>query len=489
MVHQIARHFIQLLNRATAFFGLRDSRTARWAARVFPEKRIRWHAARLLGCAGEIDKCFLRIAAALETLAGRSSKLVDGARRLLKCSEGWDGDRFIFQEAVDIMKRPLEFNDECLGITARVDESLASVAARIGRLERFQAQLEDSLKPLRILQIMFRIESASAPREILTLFVSLSEEIAHLMQQMATLIGREFQAIESTAVTVQDVRARIEALHARQRETQRRRAEIQSSMDALALQIQEDKVRDQRLIGASEAMAAKVSGMVSALQYQDILNQRLQHVMAGLGDMAEQSNELGRAASGDALCFMRDVGRVESAQIEGVAEALDGAMERLRNALDGLAQEARGLSQATRNAGAADRMSQVLLETIRENTALAESTALQTSEIRAQLEPICGLLGNLTGSILALSARIRLISLNAQIQAAQAGEGTGLEILACRARTIADEIVAEVANLAGELQDLKQTLKPIWMRLPVPRRAAPSLWVCCARTERGRKAV
>jgi hypothetical protein len=100
----------------------------------------------------------------------------------------------------------------------------------------------------------------------------------------------------------------------------------------------------------------------------------------------------------------------------------------------------------------------VLSETIRENTRLVESTALHTGQIRAALEPIGGMLGNLTGSILALSARIRMISLNAQIQAAQAGDGTGLEILAGRARIIADEIVVEVAALAGELQDLKQNL-------------------------------
>jgi len=453
MLPGIVRSLVEFLKRASAVLSRRDSRTARWAAGAFPKERIRWHAAQLSACAGKIDKCFLRTAAALEGLAGRTSKLVNASRRLLQCAEGREGDRFVFQEALDVIERPLDFNDECLRITAGVDESLASVATRIGTLGRFQARLEDSLKPLRILQIMFRIESASAPREILTLFVSLSEEIAHLMEQMATLIGSEFDAIESTAATVGELRARIGTLCARQRAVQTRRAGIRSSMEALTLQIEEDKVRDLQLIGAGEAIAAKTAEMVGALQYQDILNQRLQHVIEGLGDLAQRSH-----ASGDALCFMRDALRVESAQIGGAAEALDGAMERLKSSLDGLAQEAGGLGHAGAGSGAAERMIQVLLATIRENTALAESTALQTAEIRAALEPVCSLLGNLTGTILGLSARIRLISLNAQIQAAQAGDGTGLEVLAGRARNIADQIVMEVARLAGELQDLKQTL-------------------------------
>jgi hypothetical protein len=461
MVHRIVRSLSRFIKHATAFLTCRDARIARWAAGAFSEKRILWNSARLSGCAHQMEQCFLRISTALEGLAGRSSTLVEGSRRLLQISQGRHGDVFVFQAAVDVMERPLDFNEECLEITARVDADLESVAARIGRLDRFQSKLDASLAPLRILEIMFRIESASARPEILTLFVSLSSEIARLMEQMATLIAREFEAIECTAATVGDVVARVRQLHSRQRGAQRRRGEIQSSMAALGVQIEEDKVRDQRLIRASESILGKISGMVGALQYQDILNQRLQHVIEAFAEMAEQSRALTSGSSGDVLCFMRDASRVEAAQLEGVFEALGDTMERLHVSLAGLAEEARGVgagSAAGADGSAADRMVRVLLDTIQENTELIESTLGQTAAIRAALEPIGGLLGNLTGSILKLSARIRLISLNAQIQAAQAGEGTGLEILACRARTIAEEIVAQVAELAAELEDLKHAL-------------------------------
>ena len=466
MLHRILRSLSQFIKQATAFLTCRDARTARWAAGAFSEKRVLWNRTRVSGCACQIDKCFLRISAALEGLAGRSSTLVAGSRRLLHASQGRDGDASVFQAAIDVMERPLSFNDECVEITARVEADLESVAVRIGRLHRFQAKLDASLAPLRILEIMFRIESASAPPGILALFVSLSSEIARLMEQMATLIAREFEAIENTAVTVGEVAARVRRLHARQSGAQRRRGEIQSSMAALGAQIEEDQVRDQRLIGATESIQGKISGLVGALQYQDILNQRLQHVIEGLAEMAKQSRALSSGASGDVLCFMRDAPRVEAAQLEDVGDTLGDIMERLRVSLDGLAEEARGVGAGSAAAGsaaamdgrAADRMVRVLLDTLQENTELIESTSTQTGEIRAALEPIGGLLGNLTGSILGLSARIRLISLNAQIQAAQAGEGTGLEILACRARTIAEEIVAQVAELAAELEGLKHAL-------------------------------
>ncbi len=467
MLSRVAAGLRSLFENTVAFLTRREARTARWVTHAFSEKRILWNRARLQGCAGQLEKCFLRISAALEGLAGRSSTLVEGSRRLLKCSHGEDGDSSVFQAAIDVMERPLDFNDECLEVTARVDADLASVADRIGKLHRFQEKLDASIAPLKILEIMFRIESASAPPEILTLFVSLSAEIAHLMEQMATLIAREFEAIRSTAATVGEVAARVRVLHDGQRWARRRRGDIEASMAAIGLQIEEDQVSDRRLIAASESMQAKIAGMVGALQYQDILNQRLQHVTEGLADMAAQSRALTRGTAGDILYFMRDASRVESAQLEGIRETLDGAMESLRVSLDGLAEEARDVGAGSAvgagaasavDGSAADRMVRVLVNTIQENTELIESTSTQTGDIRGALEPIGGLLGSLTGSILGLSARIRLISLNAQIQAAQAGEGTGLEILACRARTIAEEIVMQVAELAGELDDLKRTL-------------------------------
>lgn len=462
MVSCIAARLKNLIQCACACLTRRDARTGAWAAQALSGKRILWRRTRLSACATRLEHCFARVSTALDSLAGRSSALVDCSRRLL------NGESSIFQSAIDTMERPLNFNDECLGITARVDQSLALVADRIGRLHRFKLKLDRNMAPLKILQTMFRIESAGSPPGIRSLFVSLSAEIEHLMGQMSELIGRQFEAIGSTEVTVLDVAARVRVLHARQTKAAKGRTGIQRSMSRLESQFEEDKVRDQDLVSASQAISGKIAGMVGALQYQDILNQRLQHVIQGLTDMAEESRNLSRGAivskHGDALCFLRDASRVESAQLEEVEEVLDGAVADLRKALAGLAQAARHMGPQCITAGSAspgaslDGMIRVLLETIQENTELIESTTRETCEIAAALEPIGGLLGNLTGSILNLSARIRLIALNAQVQAAQADEGTGLEVLACNARSVADEMAAHVEQIADELAALKQEL-------------------------------
>lgn len=461
----ISRHALklkQLLQRFADLVTRRQARTGRWAARAFPAKRIHWHRTRLSGGAGQLEKCFVHLSAALEGLAGRSASLLNGSRKLLQYSLGREGDTSIFESAIAVMERPLDFNDECLQITARVERNLLQVAGRIGRLQSLKANLDKSLAPLSILETMFRIESASSPPEVLSLFVSLSAEIELLMGQMSTLIAREFDSIESTGKTVNDVSARVRQLHRRQTDAGKRRASIAESLRRLDAQLETDKVHQIRLVAATQAISGKLSGMVGALQYQDILNQRLQHVLTGLAGIAGQSRKAENNASADALCFLRDASKVEAAQLTGVEDVLNGAVETLRSSLDGLAEEMRDLSADwvlsdgdVAPGAAVNGMIQVLLETIRENTELIVSTSAQSRDIRSVLEPIGGLLGNVTASILGISARIRMIALNAQIQATQGGNGTGLEVLACRARNIAEEIAHQVGEISAELAAIK----------------------------------
>ncbi|HWE52039.1 MAG TPA: hypothetical protein VG273_19760 [Bryobacteraceae bacterium] len=443
----------------------RVARTARWVQHALPGNRIQWHRSRLDDFAAGLETRFVHVSARLENLAGESAQLLDSSRKLLKYSLGHD-DASTFQAAVAIMEKPLEFNEECLGITEKLDRNLALVAVRIGRLHRFRSALDASIAPLKILQTMFRIESAASSPEIQSLFTSLSAEIERLLFSMSTMIAREFEAIERTGATVRDVIARLEGVRFLQVKAQARRSQIAESLQKLEAQIETNKEKDVRLIGATQAVAGKVAGMVAALQYQDILNQRLQHVLEGLGSLAERLQALRGNNCIAELNFVRDASKVESAHLEDVESVFGGAVETLRSSLESLAEEMGGLDRqcirmdgVESSSAACDGMVQVLLDSIGENLELTELSSARSEEIFAVLEPIGSLLGNLTGSILELSARIRLIALNAQIQAAQAGDGSGLEVLSSQTRSIAEEIARIVTDIAAELAVLKEGLK------------------------------
>jgi hypothetical protein len=150
---------------------------------------------------------------------------------------------------------------------------------------------------------------------------------------MSTLVAREFEAIESTGATVNDASARLRVLHTRQASAQKRRSEIEDSLVRLDGQLEADKLKDMRLVEATKAVSEKISGMVSALQYQDIRNQRIEHVTRGLGNIADQWQALEGNPGPEALYFLRDASRVESAQLEDVEGVFAGALGKPRTAL------------------------------------------------------------------------------------------------------------------------------------------------------------
>jgi hypothetical protein len=157
---------------------------------------------------------------------------------------------------------------------------------------------------------------------------------------------------------------------------------------------------------------------------------------------------------------------VEARQLKDIETILDQTIATMVQTLGDLSSEIGGLSNecvllngVESSSGACDGMVQTLLETFDENLLLIETTSDQSDAICSVLEPIRGLLGSLTGNILDLSAQIRLIALNAQVQAVQAGAGTGLEVLSDHTRSIAEEMARIVASVATELDALKEGLK------------------------------
>lgn len=152
MFPRLAAESKRLIRRVADLMLRRAARTSRWVQHALPGNRIQWHRRRLDDFAAKLEKRFLHVSTRLEDLAGKSAQLLDSSRQLLKYSLGQD-DASTFQSAVAVMERPMNFNDECLGITDKLDRNLALVAVRIGRLHHFKSTLDASIAPLRICRL------------------------------------------------------------------------------------------------------------------------------------------------------------------------------------------------------------------------------------------------------------------------------------------------------------------------------------------------
>jgi hypothetical protein len=119
-----------------------------------------------------------------------------------------------------------------------------------------------------------------------------------------------------------------------------------------------------------------------------------------------------------------------------------------------------------------DGMVQVLVETIEEVRNLVSATVASAAEAYELLRPLGGLASDLTGVVRSISARMHLVGLNVQVQAAWAVDqrnGSGLEVLSARtteisreanciseaAATQLDELAAGLADTVGAFGQLK----------------------------------
>lgn len=111
---------------------------------------------------------------------------------------------------------------------------------------------------------------------------------------------------------------------------------------------------------------------------------------------------------------------------------------------------------------------QLSLEMLADVDALISEVVRCSREFYDSVEPVGRLTTGLTGALEQLANKMRLIALNAQVQAVQIGDGTGLEVLAAQTAGVsadtsglAESIASDIERLAGTVQVLTAAFRTI----------------------------
>ncbi len=412
---------------------------------------------------------FLRIGRSLDQLSSLGDRVVGDGEELLRLASGQTQEDDILRGSIDQLQHPITALDANLTQAAEVVAHLRSHQKMIGDVRHLEATLNDIVAPLRFIQTAFRIESAGLAPETRAVFVALTRDIEHLHGQVVGLFAEQFQSLARAEAQIAALVKRLEPqIRAHQKRADRKRATIEEALTGLRESLEENARRDIRLADAARGLQAGIGEVVRAVQFQDITSQKLQHVDSAIQEMAVRLAELpGRgpaagAAEWSAACaFLNQASRVQIAQIHGVQEELRNAEEKIHGALEAIVSRADEVDHeclTLRNFRTisieGDGVVQVVLNSLADFGQVVEQTCQMQAEVHETLVPLGGMASNLTGVILGLSQSIRLIALNAQIQAAHIGAGTGLEVLSQRTCQIADQATAANAEAAEALERL-----------------------------------
>ena len=418
---------------------------------------------------GDLEAQFLEIGNHLEKLSTFSSRVVDTGEQLLRLATGQaDGDDFL-RRAIDVLLPPVQVLDDSLSRAAAVIDQLCQHQEMITEVRRLEGVLDRIVAPLKFIQTAFRIESAGLDPEVRAVFLALTRDIEQLHAQVVGLFAEQFQSLaraqEQISALVKRLRPQIRA---HQQMSGDKKALIERTLEELRVALEENRRQDIRLVDAAQGLRGAVRNVVRSVQFQDITSQQLKHVDKAIGEMAQRLRDMperrsrnGEKLWDDACVFLGDAGKVQVAQIQAVEESLTDAEKTIGAALaeiagrtDAVDHECMTLRNFRTISIEGDGVVQVVLNSLDELAHIVDRTYAMQSEVYETLRPLGNMASNLTGVIRGLSQSIRLIALNAQIQAAHVGSGTGLEVLSQRTCQIADQAAAANNDSAAALERL-----------------------------------
>ena len=416
----------------------------------------------------EIEVRFLDVSATLETTTALGRDLVEHCEALIALALGQGGGEIMIDAAAQHIWHAIEFVERNDQRVHSLIEQLRVADRQITLTLGSEQTLVRTLAPLTFVQTLFRVESASLSHEVREMFHALGSEIERIRVRVETGFREKFALVREIQ---RILRRAIQHLVTEQQRVQKSvaalRSHLTTSLGAMRASYEKNRDRDTRLIGVSQAVNQATGQVVMALQFQDILNQKLQHTHAVLEEMTASFDHLPADRSGacHSLRFIQQSGQVAAAQLAAMHDELVNAgttiggglreIIRLMETIDGDCVALRDLDSVTTGV---DGAVQILLDSLEDVRRLLSAAETHTTGAHQEIAPIAGMTTNFTAFMRELSLEIQLIGLNAEVQSARVGAGTGLEVLSAQTSAISRDTSELSLTLAAQVDTLTSGL-------------------------------
>ncbi len=408
---------------------------------------------------------FSRAGGEVTELADSSLQLVKASEHLIQSASGSGSDGTVLQTTVEMLQSPLAFLDSCKTRIEAVIGRLEHCDRQVVSILRLQDEWTNMVAPLKHIRTLCRIEAAVLPGEIQTMFLAVTSDIERLETQIGAMFTERFTVLRSMhdaiGGLVSHLRSVLPQQYARAKE---KRTQILASLREVQEEVARNSSRDLRLTTATRGISDAVGRVVVGLQGDDIIGQKIEHVRSALAEMRElaalapplparlaQLHHLAQLQHAQLEAIAGDIRQAESATVAGFDEALRHIAE-----LDG---SLLGLGDLNKVTVSGDGMVQILLDALVESEQLVGATVREARDGYERMQPLGSAVSSLTATMVEVSVSMHLIALNAQIQAIQHGNGTGLEVLAARTAEISVGVTRISSEALTALQTLAQAVR------------------------------
>jgi hypothetical protein len=421
--------------------------------------------------AGEIERRFLACGSALQEQVKLTARLSAQSRQLNELSARSDRGETAIHRVMLRMTTHLDLSDRFARESERLASTLDDYAHHLQQLLQDQQRLERSFAPMRALHSFFRIESASLPPELQSLFHAVTTEMRRLHDEVTASFAEHTTALVDTRRRVLAAANQLRAQSAEHLSiSAEKRQEVQHALADLNAKLAQQRRRQEQLGTAITALDRETDRITVSLQYQDITRQKMEHVDEAARAVLDGFAPADRTPLRQRAVVQRMLCQVQTVQLDSVQQELEQATDTITSGLrallgqlDGIESECLSLDRLNEITADMDAAIAALGNIHRVTADLMQSSLARLTNAIQTARGFSAATTGATDTMRRLAADLLLMGLNAQVQALQANNNC-LEVLAGAVSHISSEAGSLTLDFERKLADTTQTLSSFVQR-------------------------
>jgi hypothetical protein len=324
---------------------------------------------------------------------------------------------------------------------------------------------------MRALHSFFRIESASLPPELQSLFHAVTTEMRRLHEEVSASFAGHTTALVDTRRRVFAAASQLRAQSTNHLSiSAAKRQEVQHTFADLNAKLALQRRRQEQLAAAITTLDRETDRITVSLQYQDITRQKMEHVREAAHAVLDGFAPADRTPLRQRALVQRMLCQVQTVQLDSVQQELEQAtdtitsgLRALLDQLDRIESECLSLDRLNEITADMDAAIAALGEIHRVTADLMQSALARLAEAIQTARGFSAATTGATDTMRRLAADLLLMGLNAQVQALQA-DNNCLEVLAGAVSHISSEAGTLTLAFERKLADTIQTLSSFVQR-------------------------
>lgn len=430
-----------------------------WSCRLREEKDS------LFSLVDGMETEFIHISEGLESVGRELDEIQLQSRSLVRLSQGHERDAAV-RFAFELLDKAEHFALATHEQYSQVCATFAELRQRLSHLPKQHDELMRALLPLNPITTAFRIEASHHSPETRELFFTLADDVARMVNEVRCALERQFEELAVGERIAQSLMEQVsESIQQHQKELDARLEVSRSHLSALSQALSSSGAVAMDLSNLNEAIMRHMSGIIMALQCQDITRQKIQRLGNDMDEMRAHLDEA-RATAPASMAQARQWGlrggQRQLQQVQNVFDELTEAADSIKSGIERLRSDAGAAAQAALKVGAAAfdaRLANRCETSIDEISAIIAQTVQNNADIIAAFEPLQASFVDCTSKATKLAGGVRYAAVNAQVFAVHVSGGATLEVLAQQMRATADETIQQAERLSGTFQHTSGLVK------------------------------